>query len=118
MPTTKNSFVSISPSVNITEDDEGYRIDVAAPGVKKDKFSIEINDSVLVIKTDQEKTDSELTGKSLRKEFNYQTFKRQFHLSEDISKNDIQATFSNGILSVRLLKKEETKIVNRTIEIL
>lgn len=114
----ENNFVNVSPSVNIKEDEEGYTIDLAAPGIPKEDFSIEIKDKTLVIKSERkEDKENNPLGKSLRKEFNYETFKRAFHLSEDISHKSVTASFENGILSVRLLKKEEVKPVHKTIKI-
>ncbi len=112
----ENNFVNVTPSVNIKEDDEGYTIDLAAPGIPKEDFSIEINDKILLIKTEK-KGEEGPSGKSLREEFNYETFKRSFHLSDDISKKKVTASFDNGILSVRLLKKEEVKPVHKTIKV-
>ena len=114
----ENSFVNVSPSVNIKEDEEGYTIDLAAPGIPKEDFSIEIKDKTLIIKSEKkEDNESNPMGKSLRKEFNYESFNRAFHLSEDISQKSVTASFDNGILSVRLLKKEEVKPVHKTIKV-
>ena len=113
----ENNFVNVSPSVNIKEDDEGYTIDLAAPGIPKEDFSIEINDKSLIIKTDKKEGEIDTTGKTLRKEFNYEVFKRSFFLSDDISQESVTASFDNGILSVRLLKKEDAKPVNKTIKV-
>lgn len=113
----ENNFVNVSPSVNIKEDDEGYTIELAAPGISKEDFIIEIKDKTLVIKSEKKEDKEESMGKSLRKEFNYETFKRSFHLSDDISHKDVTASFDNGILSVKLLKKEEVKPVHKTVKI-
>ena len=113
----ENNFVNVSPSVNIKEDDEGYTIELAAPGIPKEDFSIEINDKSLIIKTDKKEGEIDTTGKTLRKEFNYEVFKRSFFLSDDISQESVTASFDNGILSVRLLKKEDAKPVNKTIKV-
>ncbi len=115
----ENDFVNITPSVNIIENEDGYVIEVAAPGLAKDDFSIEIDDQHLVIEGIQKESEKEegKSGKVTRREFNYGSFKRRFHLSDDIDKNEIVADYSNGILSIDVKKKEESKIVKKTIKI-
>lgn len=115
----ENDFINIVPSVNIIENEDSYVIEVAAPGLAKDDFSVEIDDQHLVIEglKKENKKESVESGKTTRREFNYGSFKRRFHLSDDIDKNEIIADYSNGILSINVKKKEESKIVKKTIKI-
>lgn len=115
----ENDFIKIVPSVNIIENEDSYVIEVAAPGLAKDDFSVEIDDQHLVIEglKKENKKESVESGKTTRREFNYGSFKRRFHLSDDIDKNEIIADYSNGILSINVKKKEESKIVKKTIKI-
>lgn len=110
---------SSMPSVNIKEDDNGFTLEVAAPGLNKEDFNLEINDNVLTISAEQ-KTENEVKeDKFLRKEFSYQSFKRSFNLSRNqIDENNIKAVYNDGILNITLPKKEEAKVNNtRLIEI-
>jgi len=97
------------PSVNIYEDTEGFKIDLAAPGLDKSDFKIEIKNNVLTISSEKETKKEENNEKFMRKEFNYCTFKRSFSLPQTADTDKISATHNNGILSVTVLKKEEAK---------
>jgi HSP20 family protein len=93
--------------VNISEDDKGYTIELAVPGVAKDKFNLEIENDVLTLSSEQEKNKDEQKPNYLRREFSYQSFKRSFELPETIDQEQINATIDAGILTLSLPKKEE-----------
>ncbi len=95
------------PAVNISEDDKGYTIELAVPGVAKDKFSLEIENDVLILSSEQEENKDEQKPNYLRREFSYQSFKRSFELPETIDQEQINATIDAGILTLSLPKKEE-----------
>lgn len=97
------------PAVNIFEDTEGFKIDLAAPGLDKSDFKIEIKNNVLTISSEKETKKEENNEKFMRKEFNYCTFKRSFSLPQTADTDKITAVHNNGILSVSILKKEEAK---------
>ena len=98
-----------------------YTSQLAAPGLQKSDFNINIENDYLVIsaekKTEKEETGNE--GKFTRREFNYSSFKRSFQLDENINREGIAASYENGVLSITLPKKEETwkKPGTTTIEI-
>ena len=96
-----------SPAVNVSEDDKGYTIEVAAPGIARDAFNLEVENDVLTISTRQKESKEEQKQNFLRREFNYQTFKRSFQLNETIDQEQIRATHDAGILTLSLPKKEE-----------
>ena len=114
-------FTNSSPSVNIVEHDAHFTMQLAAPGLQKSDFNINIENDYLVIsaekKTEKEETGNE--GKFTRREFNYSSFKRSFQLDENINREGIAASYENGVLSITLPKKEETwkKPGSTTIEI-
>ena len=114
-------FTNSSPSVNIVEHDAHFTMQLAAPGLQKSDFNINIENDYLVIsaekKTEKEETGNE--GKFTRREFNYSSFKRSFQLDENINREGIAASYENGVLSITLPKKEETwkKPGTTTIEI-
>ena len=95
------------PAVNISEDDKGYTIELAVPGVAKDKFSLEIENDVLTLSSEQNEIKDEQKQNYLRREFNYQSFKRSFELPETIDQEQINASINAGILTLSLPKKEE-----------
>ena len=108
-----------SPAINVKENDKGYKIEVAAPGMCKDDFKIHINkEGNLVI--DMEKTDcgckdKEKDGdkkecKYLRKEFSYSKFSQTLLLPENADKDAIEAHVNNGILYVKIPKTTKEKV--------
>jgi len=95
------------PAVNVSEDETGYTIEVAAPGIAKEDFNIEIENDLLTISTELKENSEEQKQNFLRREFNYQSFKRIFQLPETINQDQINAAHEAGILTLTLPKKEE-----------
>jgi len=95
------------PAVNVSEDEKGYTIQVAVPGIAKDDFNLEIESDVLTISTEQKENKDEQKQNFLRREFNYQSFKRSFQLPETIDQEQIKANCDAGILTLSLPKMEE-----------
>ena len=115
-----NDYAVSHPSVNIVENENNFQMELAAPGLEKSDFNIEIVNDNLVISVEKksEKEESE-KGKFTRREFNYSAFRRSFFLDEKINREGINATYENGVLRITLPKKEETwkKPGTTTIEI-
>ncbi len=108
---TGDFIASSVPSVNVTESDESYKIDVVAPGLDKKDFTIEIDNNVLSISSQKQNgSEKKEDGKIIYREFNFNTFRRTFSIPENIDTEKISAEHKNGILSVVLPKKEEAKI--------
>ena len=106
------------PKVNISEKDDAYEVQLAAPGMKKDDFNIEIDNHVLTISSEVEREEEREDDSFTRKEFGYSSFKRSFTLPESVDDANIKAKYSEGILKLHLPKKEEAKKKPaRTIEI-
>ena len=106
------------PAVNVRENEDGFQLEVAAPGFDKEAFKVEVDNGLLSI-TAGHKEDKE-TNKAgyTRREFRYGNFKRSFTLPESADETAISATYTNGVLNVVLPKKEEAKPAPaRTIEI-
>ena len=96
-----------SPAVNIIEDEKGYRIEVALPGVSRKDFKLEVEDDILTISTEKKESKKDQQSNFLRREFNYHSFTRSFQLPEAIDQENIQASHESGILTVKLPKREE-----------
>ena len=117
-----------APAINVTEDEKKYTVEVAAPGMCKEDFDIQINENNdLVIKMEK-KTSSETGNKEeekcncryLRREFSYTKFQQTLILPEDVDKEMINAKVENGVLTIDLPKiiiKEEPK-TSRQINIM
>ena len=97
------------PAVNITEQKDDYLVSLAAPGLKKDDFKIDVDGNMLTISSEKEETKEEKDKKFTRKEYNYSSFSRSFSLPEEINKEKIEAYYEDGVLKITLPRKEEAK---------
>lgn len=100
------------PAVNVKEHEDGFDIEVAAPGFNKKDFNIEVNNDLLTISSTRETKNEEKDGKGryTRKEFGYSSFKRTFTLPEKtVNSEKIKASYEDGILYISIPKREEVK---------
>ena len=96
------------PAVNISETDAAFELEVLAPGRVKENFGIAINEGVLEVTYTTEKTGDEATPNYRRKEFSLMDFTRRFQLDDTvINDEDINATYTDGVLRLTLPKREE-----------
>lgn len=107
------------PSVNIIENEDSFDIEVAAPGLKKEDFNVQLDNNRLVITGERKvEDDQNEEGKFTRREFNYTRFERSFQISDIIDADKIGATYEDGILTIRLGKKDTAiKKAPKSIEI-
>ncbi len=98
-----------NPSVNIKETTEGFELELAAPGMQKDHFKINLDHNTLTISAEQKSNTEKVEGKYTRREFSYGSFKRSFVLPETIDSDNIHAEYTQGILHLVLPKREEAK---------
>jgi len=94
------------PSVNILETNQEYKIELAAPGLVKDDFKIDLNNDVLAIIVEKEMKTEEPKQAYTKKEFNYFAFKRAFTLPDSADREKISAKYEAGILEITIAKKE------------
>ena len=109
-----------APAINVVESDKDYKVEVAAPGMKKEDFNIHLGDNnELIITMEQKNENKEEHKKYLRREFAYSKFQQSFVLPDNIEKEKISASVNDGILTIELPKQapEEKAKVNRIIEI-
>jgi HSP20 family protein len=99
------------PAVNITEDKDTYKICVAAPGLEKKDFNIDVEGDMLTISSEKEERKEEKEERLTRREYNYSSFTRSFTLPEAVIADKIEAVYVGGELKVILPKKEEAKKV-------
>jgi HSP20 family protein len=98
------------PAANIIESPESFELDLAAPGMKKDDFKINLENNILTVSSEVEDEKLEEGKNYSRKEFFYGSFTRSFTLPKIIDLDKIKADYENGILKVLLPKKEEAKL--------
>ena len=104
------------PSVNSLENNDSFEIDLAVPGMKKEDFTIELNDKVLVISS--ETSNSMENDKMRLNEFNFSSFQRSFRVPDSVDQEKIKANYKNGILKIKLPKRKESiSKPNRVINI-
>jgi HSP20 family protein len=96
------------PAVNVKESDKHYEITMAAPGLEKNDFKIDVNGSTLTVSAEKDEKKEEKENGFARKEYSYKSFSRTFTLPEDIMKEKIDANYKNGELILTLPKKEES----------
>ncbi|MEY3348219.1 MAG: Hsp20/alpha crystallin family protein [Bacteroidota bacterium] len=101
-------FSSHMPAVNVKESDKHYEITMAAPGLEKNDFKIDVNGSTLTVSAEKDEKKEEKENGFARKEYSYKSFSRTFTLPEDIMKEKIDANYKNGELILTLPKKEES----------
>ncbi|NLM93842.1 MAG: Hsp20/alpha crystallin family protein [Bacteroidales bacterium] len=98
------------PAVNVVETNDNFRIEVAAPGLEKKDFKIDLDNNVLTISSEkEERNESQEEGKFMRREFSYSSFRRSFSLPNSVDAEKIKANHKDGILSIILPKREEAK---------
>ena len=97
------------PSVNIIEGKDEFKIEVAAPGLEKKDFKIDLNNNVLTISSEKEAKNEESSEKYMRREFSYSSFQRSFALPNTVDAEKINAVYKDGVLNISIPKKEEAK---------
>ena len=107
-----------APAVNVKETDQEFVIELAAPGLSKEDFNIDVKNGVLSISSENETSSEQKEENYTRKEFSYSSFSRSFSLPENINMEDINALYKEGVLSVTLAKKEpREESPSRTISV-
>jgi len=96
------------PAVNVEEAEKEYRFELAAPGLEKKDFKIEIDNNYLVVSSEKKESKEQQNENYRIKEFSYRNFKRSFALPENSVPEKISAQYDNGILKLSLPKKEVT----------
>ncbi|MEI6948741.1 Hsp20/alpha crystallin family protein [Paraflavisolibacter sp. H34] len=108
------------PAVNLKETADNFEVEVAAPGMKKEDFKIELNNNMLTIRSEKEDQHEQKEGERYsRREFSYQSFQRVFQLPvEVVDAERITARYENGLLQLLIPKRDHARQKPpRTIEI-
>jgi HSP20 family protein len=109
------------PAVNVKETDTAFKVEVAAPGVKKEDFRINVEEDMLTISTEaqQEHEEKDKEGRYTKREFSYQSFSRSFSLNPDhVDVEHISANYEDGILHLNIPKKTKEELkVKKSIEV-
>lgn len=105
------NWTSSTPAVNIMETDDGFKVEMAVPGMNKEDFHIDLDKDVLTISAEDkfENEEKDTEGRYTRREFSYSSFNRSFNLPKMIDGDKITATYMDGVLGITIPKKEEAK---------
>lgn len=106
-----------TPAVNIVETDQNYRIELASPGMKKEDYTIHVEDKVLTVSAQHKSEKDTNTDKFTRKEFSFDSFSRSFNLPDSIDADSIAAQYENGVMKLTLPKTEPAKPKTRSIQV-
>lgn len=103
-------FQSTRPLANMQETPKEFLIELAAPGLRKEDFKIELTNNILQVSCEKssKKEKKEAEQNYFRKEFQYEDFIRKFALPEAVNDQKILAKYTDGILTIELEKKEIT----------
>jgi HSP20 family protein len=110
-------MISRVPAVNISESEGNYHIELAAPGLQKEDFKINLDKNVLSISAEQEKEKKDEMKNYSRREYSYNSFVRSFNLPDSVDQSNIEAEYQNGVLKINVAKREEAKYQSREIAI-
>ena len=108
-----------APAINVLETETDYTVEVAAPGLSKDDFEVNINnDGDLTIKMEKKSDEKEQKAHYLRREFAYSKYEQTLILPDDVEKEHIAARVVNGVLTVTLPKiKVDVQKIARQITV-
>jgi HSP20 family protein len=110
-------MVTRVPAVNISESENNYHVELAAPGLKKEDFKLNLDDNTLTISVEQSSDHQDNQKNYSKREYSYSSFVRSFTLPESADDSQIDATYTDGVLRIDIAKREEAKAVRRQIEI-
>jgi HSP20 family protein len=110
-------MVSRVPAVNISETDGHYHIELAAPGLKKEDFKVNLDRDVLIISAEHRDEQIENDKKYNKREYSYASFVRSFTLPDSADDEAIEAKYTDGVLNINVAKRPEAMRESRQIEI-
>ena len=110
-------MVARVPAVNISESENNYHVELAAPGLKKEDFKLNLERNQLSISVETSAEQAENQKSYSKREYSYSSFVRSFTLPDSADHGQIEASYTDGILRIDIAKREEAKAVRRQIEI-
>ena len=98
-----------TPAVDIYENNDSVVVKAELPGVEKDQIAVEVKDGILSLRGER-KFEKEVKEESYHRiERSYGSFQRSFSLPVTVDQEKVTAQFKNGVLEVKLPKKEQDK---------
>ena len=106
-----------TPSVNITETDAQFEVELAVPGLSKEDFKISLEKDVLSVSAEKKTETGDENKKFTKREYSFNSFSRSFTLPESADHSKIEADYTAGVLKLTIAKKEEAKFQSREIAV-
>ncbi|MCD6080217.1 MAG: Hsp20/alpha crystallin family protein [Candidatus Omnitrophica bacterium] len=100
---------SFAPAIDLYEDENEYVVEAELPGLKQDEIKVSVEDDILTISGEKKREKEVKEGNLYRSERFYGKFERQIVLPQNAEKDNIKASYKNGVLKVVIPKKEEAK---------
>lgn len=110
-------MISRVPAVNVSETENHYHIEMAAPGLKKENFKINLDKNLLSVSVEEQMQNETDNKQYNKREYAYNSFVRSFALPDSADDAQIDAKYEDGVLDIAVAKKEEMKRQVRQIEI-
>jgi len=98
------------PTANVSENPKEYVLELAAPGLERKDFDVQIENHTLIISAEKEEEKKESDSEYSRREYSFNSFSRSFTLPDDIKEGNIDAKYENGVLKVAIPKLKETQV--------
>lgn len=114
---TENYTQRCKPAVNVSELENAFQIDVAAPGFDRSELKVTIDNKLLTISSEASEKEPANNAKYLKREFANSSFSRSFELPENVDAEKIEASHKNGVLSITVPKKAKVEIPVQEIEV-
>jgi HSP20 family protein len=97
------------PPVDVWETDDELVVAFDLPGSKEDEIAVELDDNVLTVSGERERTSEHSNDRFYRFERRFGAFSRSVTLPQGVQEDGIRANYANGVLEVRVPKPEESK---------
>ena len=110
-------MVARVPAVNISESENNYHVELAAPGLKKEDFKLNLERNQLSISVEKSADHQDTQKNYSKREYSYSSFVRSFTLPDSADHANIEAVYTDGILRIDIAKREEVQAVRRQIDI-
>jgi len=105
------------PAINVKETDKSFEIEMAVPGMEKKDINVEVEKNVLTISSEIKEEKKEAQDNYSRREFHFNSFKRSFNIPEEADVQKIEAKQENGVLSIKIQKKEAKVNLKKMIKV-
>ena len=97
---------------DVHEHDDHYEVDIDLPGFAKDEITLELNNGYLTVsaKKGLDHNQNDKKGKLIRQERYEGAMQRSFYVGDELTEEDIKASFQHGVLNLNLPKKEKKAV--------